>query len=307
MALGGEEVPVPEVSDMVSEGQVPDMDNLGQELPPEDPVLSPEKHMTEEHSNNMGTPEKRMSEEQPPNSKTMRYDRQLRLWGDTGQQKLELASVCLFNATAIGCETLKSLVLPGVGTITIVDDKAVTKDDIQTNYFLSPEDVGKNRGECVAARIGEMNDDVKITPLNDPFLSSNLSLIKSFSLIIISNTDTTDHAEVSQIAWDRGIPVLIVNCVGMYSEVRIVVKEHCIFDSKPDNPLPDLRLDTPFTELIEYYQNIEFEGYTDTEHAHIPFVVILLKCLDQWRSEHGGIMPQNYKEKTEFKKLITAM
>ena len=26
-----------------------------------------------------------MSEEQPPNSKTMRYDRQLRLWGDAGK------------------------------------------------------------------------------------------------------------------------------------------------------------------------------------------------------------------------------
>ena len=38
------------------------------------------------------------------------------------------------------------------GTITIVDDTAVTNEDVQTNFFLSPEDVGKNRGECVAAR-----------------------------------------------------------------------------------------------------------------------------------------------------------
>ena len=38
------------------------------------------------------------------------------------------------------------------GTITIVDDTAVTNEDVQTNFFLSSEDVGKNRGECVAAR-----------------------------------------------------------------------------------------------------------------------------------------------------------
>ena len=30
---------------------------------------------------------------------------------------------------------------------------------------------------------------------------------------------SSHYPQVSQVAWDRGIPVLIVNCVGMYSEV----------------------------------------------------------------------------------------
>ena len=36
-----------------------------------------------------------------------------RLWGDHGQKKLENAKVCLINATALGTEILKNLVLPG--------------------------------------------------------------------------------------------------------------------------------------------------------------------------------------------------
>ncbi len=72
-----------------------------------------------------------------PNEKTRRYDRQLRLWGDHGQHALERARVCLAGgANATGCETLKSLVLPGVGAFTIADAKDVTKEDIGNSFFL---------------------------------------------------------------------------------------------------------------------------------------------------------------------------
>jgi hypothetical protein len=37
-----------------------------------------------------------------------------RLWGDHGQRKLENAKVCLVNATALGTEILKNLILPGM-------------------------------------------------------------------------------------------------------------------------------------------------------------------------------------------------
>ena len=240
--------------------------------------------------------QKRMCDEQPPSSKTMRYDRQLRLWGDEGQDALESASVCLLNATTLGCETLKSLVLPGVGEVHIVDSKTVTVADVQTNFFLTPSDVGKSRSECVVKTISQLNPETKHTAYT--------STVPRFSVFIVSNLSVAEYSELAQIAWDSNIPVVIANIVGMYTEIRIVVREHCIIESKPDTPLPDLRLDKPFTELIDFYQNIDFSLFTDTEHAHIPFVVILLKCLDQWRTCHGGEIPSNYKEKKEFKELI---
>ena len=33
-----------------------------------------------------------------------RYDRQLRLWGDAGQDALEKSHVCLVNASAVGMQ-----------------------------------------------------------------------------------------------------------------------------------------------------------------------------------------------------------
>ena len=36
-----------------------------------------------------------------------------RLWGNHGQTSLENSRVCLINASSVGTETLKSMVLPG--------------------------------------------------------------------------------------------------------------------------------------------------------------------------------------------------
>lgn len=52
------------------------------------------------------------------------------MWGDQGQQDLETAHVCLINATALGTEILKSLVLPGIGAFTIIDNEIITEEDV---------------------------------------------------------------------------------------------------------------------------------------------------------------------------------
>ncbi len=80
------------------------------------------------------------------NEKAKRYDRQLRLWGDHGQHLLERARVCLVGgAGAVGCEVIKSLVLPGVGAFAIVDDKPITKEDVGNNFFLDMGETNKRQ------------------------------------------------------------------------------------------------------------------------------------------------------------------
>lgn len=42
--------------------------------------------------------------------------------------------MCVINATGLGTEILKSLVLPGIGAFTIVDGKKITDEDIGAKY-----------------------------------------------------------------------------------------------------------------------------------------------------------------------------
>lgn len=100
---------------------------------------------------------------QGPSDKEKKYDRQLRLWAANGQAALENANILLVNSesSTVGTETLKNLVLPGIGRFTIVDHAIVTEADLGVNFFLDEDSLGKSRAQCCAELLGELNPDVK--------------------------------------------------------------------------------------------------------------------------------------------------
>jgi len=102
---------------------------------------------------------------------TNKYDRQLRLWGANGQESLGTSHVVLLGASgAVGTETLKNLVLPGIGGFTVIDDKPMKQSTdpdpglIQESNFFIPPPTPATDGEflaaIVASTLGEMNPEV---------------------------------------------------------------------------------------------------------------------------------------------------
>ena len=55
-----------------------------------------------------------------------KYDRQLRLWGQHGQNILSDSRILLIGASASGAETLKNLILPRIKEFTIFDSGVIT-------------------------------------------------------------------------------------------------------------------------------------------------------------------------------------
>jgi amyloid beta precursor protein binding protein 1 len=63
---------------------------------------------------------------------------------DTHMQKALMESkICLLNAGATGTEILKNLVLPGCGTVCIVDSRFVTTHDCENNFFVTRGHIGE--------------------------------------------------------------------------------------------------------------------------------------------------------------------
>lgn len=48
---------------------------------------------------------------------------------------------------------------------------------------------------------------------------------------------------------------------------------------------PPLRIDKPFKELYDYAMSIDFESLDDMEHGHIPYVVILVRAMNNWKAK----------------------
>ncbi|XP_042236072.1 NEDD8-activating enzyme E1 regulatory subunit-like [Homarus americanus] len=237
--------------------------------------------------------------------KSKRYDRQLRLWGDHGQTSLENGHVCLINASAAGTETLKSLVLPGVGAVTIVDDAKVTPTDVGNNFFVDSDSVGRPRGEVALRLLLELNLEVRGTFVDQPLqeiLDNQPDFFVPFTCVIVTCLPECTLLMLSKVLWEASIPLVVIRSYGMIGYIRVQIEEHAIVESHPDNEMPDLRLDRPFSALQKYMDSLDLDSMDSKEHSHVPYVVILYKHLQIWNQQHGG-PPKNYKERKAFIEL----
>jgi amyloid beta precursor protein binding protein 1 len=121
---------------------------------------------------------------------TDKYDRQLRLWGANGQRRLMTSHILLIHANGVGAETLKNLVLPGIGNFTILDDYIVNNNDLSCNFFTDPSSIGKPRAEVVRDLLCEMNPDVqgfsRVANFQNILQTGELEEF-SFPLVILNN------------------------------------------------------------------------------------------------------------------------
>lgn len=64
----------------------------------------------------------------------------------------------------------------------------------------------------------------------------------------------------------------------------VLTKAIAVIESHPENVI-DLRLTAPFKQLNEYVDTFDLDALDQTDHAHVPFVVVILKYIDAWKAE----------------------
>ncbi|KFK31127.1 hypothetical protein AALP_AA6G071300 [Arabis alpina] len=245
-----------------------------------------------------------MSDSEPKKTK---YDRQLRIWGEQGQTALENASICLLNCGPTGSETLKNLVLGGIGSITIVDGSKVEIGDLGNNFMVDEKSVGESKAKCVCTFLQELNDAVKtkfIEESPDSLILMNPSFFSQFTLVVATQLVEDSMLKLDRICREANVMLVFARSYGLTGFVRISVKEHTIIDSKPDHFLDDLRLNNPWPELTRFVETIDIKTPDPVVHKHIPYVVILLKIAEEWAQTHSNNLPSTRDEKKEFKDLV---
>ncbi|KAG0652851.1 NEDD8-activating enzyme E1 regulatory subunit [Hyphodiscus hymeniophilus] len=240
-----------------------------------------------------------------PSDKEKKYDRQLRLWAAEGQQALEDAHILLVNSGCgtVGVETLKNLVLPGIGHFTIADSATVNEADLGVNFFLDEDCLGKSRAECCVKLLLELNPD------NDD-IRKLLGSEKQYTLVIYSlPIDPADLALVKKYGEEHKVPLLSVHSAGFYSYFRLHLPGNFpIVDTHPESTsTTDLRLLKPWPELSKFADDLtnDIENLSAHEHGHVPYIALLLHYLRKWKESHGEY-PSTYKDKKAFAAFVAA-
>eukprot|EP00457_Paulinella_chromatophora_P003836 gb/GEZN01003844.1/.p1 GENE.gb/GEZN01003844.1/~~gb/GEZN01003844.1/.p1 ORF type:complete len:555 (-),score=91.59 gb/GEZN01003844.1/:391-2055(-) len=249
--------------------------------------------------------------------KEKKYDRQMRMWGPHGQKALESGSICMLGSGPTASETLKNLVLPCVGTFTIVDNAVVKKSDLGNNFFVTKDALGKNRAEVVRDLLVEMNDEVKdakfVAKRPEDLIKQNLAFFDTFTVVMACNVQDAAVQVLAKYLFPKNIPLIILKAYGMLGSARLALAEHTMIETHPDGDTFDLYLHPEqlpsFPELQAYiasYPPIESIS-SSQEKGEVPFIVILVQGMAKWQKEHDGKMPQNYNDKFAFKDMLRSL
>lgn len=122
----------------------------------------------------------------------LRYSRHLILpdVGLEGQKKLKAARVLLVGAGGLGSPAALYLAAAGVGTLGIVDFDVVDKTNLQRQILHGTSTVGTPKLASAAARIRDLNPNVRVETFEERLTSDNaLQIIQEFDIV----ADGTDN------------------------------------------------------------------------------------------------------------------
>lgn len=262
--------------------------------------------MTESHASSSSSAAAELQAR--PDAHSQRYDRQLRLWASSGQTSLEAARIGVLGATYLGASVLKNLVLPGIGSFDLVDGRVVDEADLGSNFFVKADAKGKSRAQEVTETLCELNPDVSGSAIVvDPAEWARNADLDLYTLIIAVNQPRSVLVTLAEKAWKAkagvGVPLMVLRSCGLVGEMILQVKELGIVETHPESTV-DLRLIQPWPELVSFARSYDMQTTDSLEHTHIPYIVLLINKLQEWRDSHSGALPEPSKDRKEFQKLI---
>jgi len=127
------------------------------------------------------------------------YDRQIRLWGLDAQKRLRSSRVCVIGMGGLGCEVAKNLVLSGIKSLKMVDDKKLSEVDA-TSQFLAPRDqVGSNRAEASLQRLQQLNPMVEVTADATNSENKDAEFFQKFDVVIATTCSQAELVRINSI------------------------------------------------------------------------------------------------------------
>ncbi|CAI6344059.1 unnamed protein product [Macrosiphum euphorbiae] len=120
------------------------------------------------------------------------YDRQIRLWGFDGQNKLRATKVLLIGMQGLGAEIAKNLILSGVNSITLKDHTEVSILDRCSQFLIPRDSEERNRAKASFSAAQKLNPNVKVIVDTTPIEENVDSFVTSFDLVIATECSPTD-------------------------------------------------------------------------------------------------------------------
>ncbi|KAH8998541.1 hypothetical protein EDB92DRAFT_1932964 [Lactarius akahatsu] len=242
------------------------------------------------------------------------YDRQIRLWGLEAQQRMRNATIFVANLRGVATETVKNIVLAGIGKLIIWDCEDVAAEDLGAGFFFRDEDIGKKRVDAAKSRIESLNPLVAVEALTSPSVLEQEELeklVQSVDLVCITDSGRDFIVRVNEACRRTKRPLYAGGTYGLLGYIFCDLLEHEYI--APDRSggkqegAKDVRVTVSYSPLREALEH-RWSGIPRRQTKSLnPAVVFIILALWELQSIHQGHLPDDVKYADELESVANTL
>jgi len=194
-----------------------------------------------------------------------RYDRQIKLFGATGQEKLKRAKVFIAGAGGLGSPISIYLAAAGIGKIVLVDKDVVELSNLNRQILHWERDVGSRKALSALEKLQKMNSEIILEAATEILDEENVfGLVGDADLIIDAVDNFPTRYLLNKAALDRKIPFIHGAIHGFHGQATTVLPGRtaclrCIFpEAPPPETFPVVGVTPGIIGLIQATEAIKY-------------------------------------------------
>ncbi|XP_039496078.1 SUMO-activating enzyme subunit 1 [Drosophila santomea] len=154
------------------------------------------------------------------------YDRQIRLWGLESQKRLRTAKILIAGLCGLGAEITKNIILSGVNSVKLLDDKNVTEEDFCSQFLAPRESLNSNRAEASLARARALNPMVDISADREPLQEKASEFFSQFDVVVVNGATNEELLRIDSICRDLGVKFIATDVWGTFGFYFASLQKH---------------------------------------------------------------------------------
>ncbi|SCV05121.1 LANO_0H00496g1_1 [Lachancea nothofagi CBS 11611] len=193
------------------------------------------------------------------------------------QARMRSARVLVVHLGALGTEITKNLVLSGIGSLCIIDDKVVSTQDLETQFFVGKEEVGIKRLAAAAPRIQDMNPRVNLDFVAEDFRNKPDSYFQQFDLIVATDLDSFEITKINNISRKFSLPLFVAGLNGLSGYIFVDLIQFDATDDKLKSSMPtsvgQVSERRDVLTVLDHYNEEQNKTYEQivTRNIYVPF------------------------------------
>ncbi|KAL4305619.1 hypothetical protein HN51_039584 [Arachis hypogaea] len=254
---------------------------------------------------------------------TALYDRQIRVWGADAQRRLSKAHVLVYGMKGTIAEFCKNIVLAGVGSLTLIDDRIASEEAFSSNFLIPlDENVygGKTLAQLCCDSLKDFNPMVRVSVQKGDLSSFDVEFFNNFDVVVVSSCSLPAKKLANEKCRkiSKRVAFYTVDCRDSCGEIFVDLQDYKYSKKKLEEtiechlryPSFEEALSVPWRELprktsklyfamrvIEKFEEAEGRSAGEVSVADLPGVLKLKKELCTEQSLNESHVPDTLLER----------